>query len=160
MLFKIGTPKNFAIFTGKHLRCSLVRTLSPATLLKKRLQHSCLKAIISKKFFTAFFPNWCCRSFNPIQYKPFRSCSWIRVGEGKDRLPKIYRTYPTMMNLGTVVPYLKKIQKIYKSCDTTLESCWHQHFFTANQQILLYQEIQIQTVLWYIISNSFNLWLF
>ena len=29
-------------------------------------------------------------------------------------LPKICYTYPTMMKLGAVIPYLKKIQKIYK----------------------------------------------
>ena len=29
-------------------------------------------------------------------------------------------------------------------------------FFTGNQQILLYQEIQIKVTFWYIISNSFN----
>ena len=40
----------------------------------------------------------------------------------KDPLPKICRTYPTMMKLGTVIPYLKKIQKIYESRDTPLES--------------------------------------
>ena len=28
-------------------------------------------------------------------------------------LPKIYHTYPTMMKRGTVIPYLKNIQKIY-----------------------------------------------
>ena len=27
-------------------------------------------------------------------------------------LPKICRTYPTMMKLGTVIPYLRKIQEI------------------------------------------------
>ena len=57
--------------------------------------------------------------------------------------PKICRSYPTMVKLGTVVPYLRKIRKIYKSRDTSLESCRHQHFFTGNQQILLQQEIQI-----------------
>ena len=40
------------------------------------------------------------------------------------------------MKLSTVLPYLKKIQKVYKSCDTLLEFCCHQHFFTGNQQIL------------------------
>ena len=45
---------------------------------------------------------------------------------------------------------------MYKSGDTSPKFCWHQHFFTGNQQILLYQEIQIQTAPWYIISNSFN----
>ena len=57
------------------------------------------------------------------------------------RLPKICHAYPTMMKLGTVIPYLKKIQKIYESCDTTWEFSWDQYFFTENQQILLYQEI-------------------
>ena len=38
-------------------------------------------------------------------------------------LPKIHHTYPTMMKLGTVIPYLRKIQKMYKSCDTFLEFC-------------------------------------
>ena len=32
------------------------------------------------------------------------------------------------MKLGTVIPYLKKIQKM--SRDTPLEFCWHQHFFS------------------------------
>ena len=47
--------------------------------------------------------------------------------------PKICHTYPTMMKLGTVRPYLKKTEKIYESRDTTSEFCWHQHFFTWNQ---------------------------
>ena len=37
-------------------------------------------------------------------------------------------THPTMMKLGTVIPYLRKIKKIYKSRDTPLQFCWHQHF--------------------------------
>ena len=65
------------------------------------------------------------------------------------------------MKLGRVIPYLKKIQKIYQSRDTVPGFCWHQHFFTGNQQILLYQEIQIQIAFWSIISNSFNFsWVF
>ena len=74
---------------------------------------------------------------NPIQDGLFRGCS--RMG----LLPKTCHTYPTMMKLGTVILYPRKIQKIYESRDTLLEFCWHQHFFTGNQQILLYQEIQI-----------------
>ena len=58
-------------------------------------------------------------------------------------LPKLCHRYPTMMKLGTVIPYLSKIQKIYESPDTSPKFCLHQHFFTENQQILLYQEIQI-----------------
>ena len=32
--------------------------------------------------------------------------------------PKICHTYPTMLKLDTVIPYLKKIQKLYESGDT------------------------------------------
>ena len=72
---------------------------------------------------------------------------------------KICRTYPTTMKLATVIPYLRKIQKIYKSRDMSLELCWHQDFFIRNQKILLYQEIQIS--FWYIIFNSFKFfWVF
>ena len=88
------------------------------------------------------------------------------VGEGPESVPppKICHTYPTMMKLGTLIPYLKKIRKIHKSRDTRdtpLEFCWHQHFFIGNQQVLLYQEIQIYIIFWYIVSNSFNFfWVF
>ena len=45
-------------------------------------------------------------------------------GEGqKGSLPKICHTYPTIMKLGTVIPYLKKIQKLYESRDTLLKFC-------------------------------------
>ena len=60
-------------------------------------------------------------------------------------LPKICHAYPTMIERGTVKPYLKKIQKLYKSRGTLLDFCRHRHFFTGNQQLLFkkYQEIQI-----------------
>ena len=64
-------------------------------------------------------------------------------GAKKAPLPKICHKYPTMMKPATVIPYLKKIQKIYESRETPPDSCWHQHFFTGNQQIVLYQEIHI-----------------
>ena len=70
--------------------------------------------------------------------------------------PKICHTYPTMMKLDRVIPYLKKFQKLYESLDTPFEFCWHQHFLTENQQILLYQEIQLQIPFGYMISNYSN----
>ena len=42
-------------------------------------------------------------------------------GGKKTPLPKICHTYPTMMKLRKVIPYLKKIQKIYESRDTPSE---------------------------------------
>ena len=80
--------------------------------------------------------------FNPIQNGPFQGCSWMG-GEGgqKGALLKTCQTYPTMTKLGTVVPYLKKIQNICQSRDIPLEFFRHQYFFTRNQQILLHKEI-------------------
>ena len=86
-----------------------------------------------------------------------------RLGEGAKRslLPKICHTYPTVMKLSTVIPYLKNTQKIYESCDTLLELCWHQHFLFRKNQLLLYQKIQIKIAFWYMVSNSFNFfWVF
>ena len=52
-------------------------------------------------------------------------------GGERSLLAKIRQTYTTMMKLGTVIPYIMKIQKICKSRDAHLEFCWHQHFFTG-----------------------------
>ena len=60
------------------------------------------------------------RSFNPIQDGLFWGCSRME-GAFLAPLPKIRLTYPTMMKLGTVIPYLRKIQKMHKSRDTSLE---------------------------------------
>ena len=42
-------------------------------------------------------------------------------GGPKSPLPKMCHTYPTMKKIGTVIPHINKIQKIYKSRDTPLE---------------------------------------
>ena len=67
----------------------------------------------------------CFSSLNPIQDGLFRGCSrWGGRGGGKKApLTKIFHTYPTVMKLGTVIPCLKKTQKIYESRDTPLELC-------------------------------------
>ena len=70
----------------------------------------------------------------------------------KSPLPTICHTYSRILkwwNLAQFCLYLKKIQKIYKSCKTPLEFWWH--FFNGNQQLLSYQEIQIQ-----ILKGCFN----
>ena len=52
------------------------------------------------------------------------------LGEAKKPPPpKICRTYPTMLKLGTIIPSLNKIQKIYESREIMLTS----EFFTGNQ---------------------------
>ena len=53
----------------------------------------------------------------------FGAAHGLRGGAKRLPLPKICHTYPTVMKLGTVIPYPKEIQKIYESCDTPLEFC-------------------------------------
>ena len=71
--------------------------------------------------------SWMVFAFNPIQDGPFRSCSGWWGGPQRYYCLKS-ATHPAMMKIGTLIPYLKKIQKIYKSCDTPLELCRYQHF--------------------------------
>ena len=59
---------------------------------------------------------------NPIQDGYFWGYSRMGVAK-KAPLPKICHTYPTMMKLGTVIPYLKKIRKIYQSRDKPPDLC-------------------------------------
>ena len=44
-------------------------------------------------------------------------------GQKGSPLPKICHTYPTMMEIGTVIPYPKKIQKIFESRDKPPRFC-------------------------------------
>ena len=47
-------------------------------------------------------------------------------------LPKIYHIYTTIMKPDIVIPYLKKVQKIYKSPDTTFTfSLENNNFFIS-----------------------------
>ena len=50
---------------------------------------------------------------------------WAAHGWGgqKGPLSKLWHTYPTIMKPSTVIPYLKKIKKIYEPLDTPLEFC-------------------------------------
>ena len=102
-----------------------------------------------KVLFSKSFDRWIGKMFRPV-------LALFRMGifgaahgwEGqKDPFPKICHTYPTMMKLGRVILYLKKIQKIFQSLDIPPEFCWHQNFFTREKQILLYQEIDVDCIL-------------
>ena len=63
-------------------------------------------------------------SVNHIQVGSFRGCSQIRVQKCLP-LPKICHAYPTIMKYCTVIPYLTKIENIYKSRDTPNKFCRH-----------------------------------
>ena len=64
-----------------------------------------------------------------IQHRSFRTCLRMEGGGGQGGknapIPMICHIYPTMMKLGTLILYVKKIRKIYKykSRDTALKFC-------------------------------------
>ena len=59
------------------------------------------------------------KSLGHDEVGPFRVAH--EQGEPKSSpLPKVCHTYPIMIKLGTVKPYLTEIQAIYKSRDTPL----------------------------------------
>ena len=57
--------------------------------------------------------------YSPCSDGLFGGCSRME-GPKKSPIPKIYHKYPTKMKLGTVIPNLKKDQKIYESCNSPL----------------------------------------
>ena len=63
---------------------------------------------------------------------PSRCLNILRIGvfgaahgwwRGESPLPKVTHTYPTIIKLGTVITYLKKIQKTYNSRDIPFDFC-------------------------------------
>ena len=61
-------------------------------------------------------------AMDPIQDGPFWGWS-LMGGANIASLLKICHIYPTIMKLGTIIPYPKKIRKINTSRDTPLEFC-------------------------------------
>ena len=55
----------------------------------------------------------------------------------------LQRESPLTWELTWAYTLPKKDPKIYESRDRPPDFCWHQYFFAGNQQILLYQEIQM-----------------
>ena len=80
---------------------------------------------------------------NSIKDEPFTGSPRM-VGEAKNSPPP-WNLSHISYNDETWHSYTlpKKIQTIYNTRDTPLEFCCYQDFFTGNQQLLLYQEIQI-----------------
>ena len=72
---------------------------------------------------------------------------WGVGGTKSPPLLKISHIYPTMMKLGTVIPYLKKIQKIYESPDTPLDLCWHQHFYQKSANFVISRNTDTDCIL-------------
>ena len=73
-------------------------------------------------------------------------------------LPKICHTYTTKMKLGIVIPYLKKIPKIYESRDASLSSA-DISLSSEISKFCYIRKYKCRLHFGYIISNSFDLFL-
>ena len=73
-----------------------------------------------------------------------------KMGDGKRPIhPKLCQPYPTTMKLGTVIPYIKKLHKTWKSCDKTFSVLLISAFFCQKSATFV--------TFCYIVSNYFNL---
>ena len=94
-----------------------------------------------KQLFNSLYAYWVKDSLKPVEDRHFRGCSRRR---GAKRLP---HTYLTVMKLGTVIPYLKKTQKIYESRDTPLDLCWNQLFYCKIANFAISENTNIDCIL-------------
>ena len=74
-------------------------------------------------------------------------------------LPKICHTYTIKMKLGIVIPYLKKIPKIYESRDASLSSADISLSSSEISKFCYIRKYKCRLHFGYIISNSFDLFL-
>ena len=158
---RLAKKSYFNIFGKSAVVCCLEMTkiLHLSNLSNSHLRNNPTWILIPHQLYCKLYNVWLI--FVPtwkymIECKPADSCIYnrkischqtIKIWQSgwafSGLLPNICHTYPTMMKPGPVIPYLKKTQKLYESRDTLLEFWWHLHFFTGNQKILLYQEIQV-----------------
>ena len=121
----------YKIWTSvKNVRKYLSSKSSFPTFMRLKLlylQEDCKKSLrilkIGKRFkFEGVYGKLATKNFfNPIQDGLFWGCSWM-AGALFAPLPKIHHTHTTM-KLDKIILYLREIQKMYKSHDTSLESC-------------------------------------
>ena len=84
----------------------------------------------------------------------FRATQRLGGGRGRAKrppLPKICYTYSTTMKRGSHTSSKEHPKNVWNTPD---KFCWHQYFYTRNEQFLLYWKIQTEIVFWYILSNS------
>ena len=78
-------------------------------------------------------------------------------GAKRPPLPKICHTHPTMIKLGTVIPCLKKIQKIYESRDTPSEFCISALFHRKSANFVISRNTDIECILLHNFLNRVKL---
>ena len=78
-------------------------------------------------------------------------------GTKRPPFPKLCHIHPTMMLLGTVISYPKKIQKTYKSCETPFEFRRYQHFFYRKSATFV---VSRNTDIDCILIHNFNFFIF
>ena len=84
---------------------------------------------------------------NPIQDGLFRCCSRMRGQKGP--LPKICHTYPTVMKLGTVIPYPKRSKKYMNLVTLPLSSAEISIFHRKSANFAISRNTDIDCILIY-----------
>ena len=93
---------------------------------------SILSESIAEKLYCVIYNNHAnLYAFKPIQNGLCQGCL-LMGGEKKTPFPKICHSYSTIMKLGTVIPYLKKIQKNINHVTHPLRPADISIFFTEN----------------------------
>ena len=69
---------------------------------------------------------------------------------------KVCYTGPTMIKLGTSIPYLKKMQKYKNHVTHSSSSADISFFFHQKLIVLLYKEMQVKNGFYHVFSNSFD----
>ena len=110
VICKKGALKCFGKFTGKHL-CQCLFLNKVAGIAFKFIKKETLGRAFSWEF---------CKIFNPIQDGLFWDCSRKGGGVWAKRLKTV--THILQWWNFAVIPYLRKIQKMYKSRDTFTRS--------------------------------------
>ena len=109
-----------------------VNTQWKTHLIAKKI-HPTLSRLTDQDFFSMYFPSLIKNMFLTLFWMGLFRAAHGWGGQKRPPIPKICHTYPTIMKLGIIIPYLRKTQKIYESRDTPFEFCWNQHFFIGNQ---------------------------
>ena len=117
------SPRNFpnTLYSPKRLSGTLLHNFAQKWKMKKSKDEE--KGKMKRNFSTCYLKRQL-----PKTYSGWSFSGLLTDGEEKAPVPKICQAFPTIMKLGTLIPYLKKIRKKYKSHDTPLEFWCHPDF--------------------------------
>ena len=79
------------------------------------------------------------KNLNSIQDESFRGCSWVD-DRWRGRRTQLLKSVTNILQCWNLAQSCFTLRRSKRHINHSTHSCWHQHFFTGNQQLLLYQE--------------------